>query len=132
MTYPDQTSDWPTKAVPPEPSPAAPSIVSVELARALKVQRKNPVPMLIGFGLGVVVAIGGYSIFAAQQGSFSLAGESIDAQLSDARSTGVSAGQRAAVVTGEAARTAGANIDNALERAAADPSQSDPPKTPAP
>lgn len=120
MSDPHQTSDWPTKAVPNTMSPPDSVLLSEQLEKELRLQRKKHMPTIVSLGIGIALAVVAYVLFANQQGSFADAGAKIDSDISGAQATSVAAGQRAAAATGDAARNAGANIDNAIDRATTD------------
>jgi hypothetical protein len=123
MSEPYQTGDWPTKAVPHNMSPPNSVLLSEQLEKELKLQRKTHMPTLMSFGIGIALAIVAYVMFANQQGSFADAGAKIDSDISGAQASSIAAGQRAAAATGDAARNAGANIDDAIDRATTDPAK---------
>jgi hypothetical protein len=120
MSEPYQTGDWPTRALPHNISPPDSVVLSEQLEKELRLQRKKHIPTLLSLGIGIALAIAAYVLFANQQGSFADAGAKIDSDISVAQASSVAAGQRAAAATGDAARNAGANIDDAIERATGD------------
>lgn len=122
MSDSHQTGDWPTKAVPANTSPPDSVLLSEQLEKELRLNRKKHMPALMSMGIGIALAVAAYVFFANQQGSFADAGAKIDADISGAQASSVAAGQRAAAATGEAARNAGANIDDAIDRATSDKS----------
>jgi hypothetical protein len=133
MSDQNQTGDWPTKALPHSISPPDSALLSAQLERELRLQRKKRMPTILSVGIGAALAILAYVLFVYQQGSFAGAGSKIDSDISSAQATSVAAGQRAAAATGDAARKAGANIDDAINRASIDetkntPSKATPPK----
>ena len=117
MSDPHQPGDWPTKAAPSIVAPPDSARLSEQLERELRLQRKKHMPTIVSLAIGVGLAVVAYVVFANQQGSFAGAGAKIDTDISQAQATSVAAGQRAAAATGDAARNAGANIDNAINRA---------------
>jgi hypothetical protein len=123
MSKPYQTGDWPTKDAPYNLSPPDSVLLSEQLEKELRLQRKKHMPTLMSLAIGIGLAIVAYVLFANQQGSFADAGAKIDSDLSGAQASSVAAGQRAAAATGEAARNAGANIDDAIDRATTDKSK---------
>jgi hypothetical protein len=120
MSDPNQTGDWPTKAVSNNMSPPDAALLSAQLEKELRLTRKKHMPTLMSLGIGIALAVAAYVLFANQQGSFADAGAKIDSDISVAQASSVAAGQRAAAATGDAARNAGANIDDAIDRATAD------------
>lgn len=130
MSDPHQTGDWPTKATPPNMSPPDRALLSAQLEKELRLERKKRMPTFVSFGIGIALAVVAYVLYANQQGSFADAGAKIDTDISRAQAKSVAAGQRAAKATGDAARNAGANIDDAITSATAD--TSDKTQTPAP
>jgi hypothetical protein len=134
MSDPNQTGNWPTKALPQNTSPPDSTLLNAQLEKELKLTRKKRMPTFLSLGIGAALAIIAYVIFANQQGSFAGAGSKIDSDISSAQASSVAAGQRAAAATGDAARNAGANIDDAINRATTDetkdkPSKATPPKS---
>jgi hypothetical protein len=125
MSDPHQTGDWPTKALPNNMSPPDPVLLSEQLEKELRLQRKKHMPTLMSLGIGIALAVAAYVLFANQQGSFADAGAKIDSDISGAQATSVAAGKRAAAATGDAARNAGASIDDAINRATTDKSSDD-------
>jgi hypothetical protein len=123
MSEPYQTGDWPTKAVPHNMSPPDSVVLSEQLEKELRLQRKKHMPTLMSLAIGIALAILAYVLFANQQGSFADAGAKIDSDISGAQASSVAAGQRAAAATGDAARNAGANIDDAIDRATTEKSK---------
>jgi hypothetical protein len=117
MSDSHQTGDWPTQSLPHNVSPPDAAILSAQLEKELRLARKKRMPPLLSFGIGITLAIVAYVLFANQQGSFTDAGAKIDSDISSAQATSAAAGQRAAAATGDAARNAGANIDDAINRA---------------
>jgi hypothetical protein len=109
MSEPYQTGDWPTKAVPHNMRPPDSVVLSEQLEKELRLQRKEHMPTLMSFAIGIALAIVAYMLFANQQGSFADAGAKIDSDVSGAQASSVAVGQRAAAATGDAARNAGAN-----------------------
>lgn len=120
MSDSNQAGDWPTKAVPHNVSPPDSAILTAQLEKELRLARKKRMPTLVSLAIGIALAIVAYVVFANQQGSFAGAGAKIDSDISSAQATSAAAGQRAAAATGDAARNAGANIDDAINRATAD------------
>lgn len=133
MSDPHQTGDWPTKAAPANTSPPDSALLSEQLEKELRLNRKKHMPTLVSLGIGIALAVAAYVFFANQQGSFADAGAKIDSDISGAQASSVAAGQRAAAATGEAARNAGANIDDAIDRATSEksPDKSKDTQTPA-
>jgi hypothetical protein len=123
MADPHQTGDWPTKAMPNNMSPPDAALLSEQLEKELRLQRKKHMPTVVSLGIGIALAVVAYVLFANQQGSFADAGAKIDSDISGAQATSVAAGQRAAAATGDAARNAGANIDDAIDRATTEKSK---------
>ncbi len=132
MSDSNQTGEWPTKSVPHNMSPPDSALLSAQLERELRLNRKKHMPTLVSLGIGIVLVIVAFVTFANQQGSFADAGAKIDSDISSAQATGVAAGQRAAAATGDAARNAGAKIDNAIERATTDGPKESPSKATTP
>jgi hypothetical protein len=134
MSEPYQTGDWPTRALPHNLSPPDSVALSEQLEKELRLQRKKHMPPLMSLGIGIALSIAAYVMFANQQGSFADAGAKIDSDISGAQASSVAAGQRVAAATGDAARNAGANIDDAIERATGDetkdPQTASPPPKP--
>lgn len=120
MSDPNQTGDWPTRAAPNNMSPPDSVVLSEQLEKELRLQRKKHMPTVMSLAIGIALAVAAYVLFANQQGSFADAGAKIDSDISGAQASGVEAGQRAAAATGNAARNAGANIDDAINRATTD------------
>ncbi len=127
-----QTGDWPSKAAAPNMSQPDPALLSEQLERELRLQRKKHMPTVMSLGIGIALAVVAYVVFANQQGSFAGAGAKIDTDISQAQASSVAAGQRAAAATGDAARNAGANIDDAIDRATANKTQDPQTKAPTP
>jgi hypothetical protein len=127
-----QTGDWPTKAAPHNMSPPDSALLSAQLEKELRLQRKRRMPTFVSLGIGVILAIVAYVMFANQQGSFADAGAKIDSDISGAQASTAAAGQRAAAATGDAARNAGANIDDAINRATTDATKDKPSKATSP
>ena len=128
-----QTGDWPIKAAHSQPASGDEVVLSRQLERELRLGRQKHMPAWLSFGIGIGLSILAYVVFAIQQGSFAGVGAVVDSRLSAAQDKGVAAGQKAADATGDAARHAGANIHDALERTTrkdgkADPSSKPPPK----
>ena len=132
MSDAHKPGDWPTTTTPATAPLLTPSTVSDNLAKELKLQRQRRMPTLVALVLGAFLAAGAFALFAGQQGSFVGAGARIDEELTGVKSTTVAAGQRAAASTGDAARLAGANIDDAIERATQQEAQSNATKPPTP
>ena len=117
MSDPHQSGDWPSRTTPLNTTPPPSTRASDQLEEELRLKRKKRIPTLVSLAIGAALAAAAYAFFAAQQGSFSQAGQKVDEDLSEAKASSVFAGQRAATVTGDAARAAGANIDTAIDRA---------------
>jgi hypothetical protein len=127
---PRQTSDWPTKAAPSEPVNGDDVVLTRQLERELRLSRQKRMPVVVSLGIGISLAVLAYVAFAMQQGSFAGAGAAVDARLSTAQDKSIAAGQKAASATGDAARNAGANIDEAIDRATNERSEADQTDTP--
>jgi hypothetical protein len=134
MSKPHELGDWPTKASPHILPLSDEAIFSAQLEKELRLTRKKRMPTFLSLGIGAALAVVAYVIFANQQGSFTGAGSKIDSDISSVKASSVAAGQRAAAATGDAARNAGANIDDAINPTTTDgtkanSSKASPPKS---
>lgn len=130
----DQTpsGDWPNRAAAHNTIPPSSLRVSEQLEEELRLARKKRMPTFMSLGIGVGLAILAYAVFAMQQGSFADAGAKVDADISEVKASGVDATNKAVDATGNAARNAGQNIDNALDRATRSDGEPNAPAQPPP